>query len=76
MIPTLCITDDADEEAVADVFVRVNSGGKNLNEKVLFSTTPIRNLFSPGASGTRSAIEKHHLFPKEYLPLIGIVSVL
>lgn len=74
MIPTLCITDDADEEAVADVFVRVNSGGKNLNEKVLFSTTPIRNLFSPGASGTRSAIEKHHLFPKEYLPLIGIVD--
>lgn len=45
-----------------------------LGTKVLFSTTPIRNLFSPGASGTRSAIEKHHLFPKEYLPLIGIVD--
>lgn len=43
-----------------------------LGTRVMFSTIPIRNLFSPGASGTRSAIEKHHLFPKEYLPSIGI----
>ena len=45
-----------------------------LGTKVMFSTTPIRNLFSPGASGTRSAIEKHHLFPKGYLPSIGITD--
>ena len=32
MIPTLAITQDADEEDVADIFVRVNSGGKSLNE--------------------------------------------
>ena len=31
-VPTLEISDDADEEAVADIFVRVNSGGKALGE--------------------------------------------
>ena len=45
-----------------------------LGTKVLFSTTPIRNLFSPGASGTRSAIEKHHLFPKELSTVLRSIS--
>lgn len=39
---------------------------------MLFSFVPIRNLFAPGASGTKTAIEKHHLFPKAWLSRKGI----
>ena len=42
-----------------------------LGIKGLFSAVPVRNLFSPGASGTKSAVEKHHLYPKAYLPTLG-----
>lgn len=37
-LPTLKITAKADEEAVADIFVRVNSGGQNLTEKNFIET--------------------------------------
>ncbi|MDR3085582.1 MAG: DUF262 domain-containing protein [Christensenellaceae bacterium] len=43
-----------------------------LDSKVLFSTLHTRELFSPAASGTKSALERHHLFPKAYLERIGI----
>jgi len=43
-----------------------------LDMKAMFSTMPVRGLFSPGAGGTKSAVEKHHLFPKAYLSRIGI----
>lgn len=33
-LPTLRISAKADEESVADIFVRVNSGGQNLTEKI------------------------------------------
>lgn len=42
-----------------------------LNINAMFSTVAMRSLFSPGSGGNRSAIEKHHLFPKAYLPGIG-----
>ena len=42
-----------------------------LNVKALFSTLRVRELYAPGSSGTRSSVEKHHLWPKEYLPTIG-----
>ena len=32
----------------------------------------MRQLLSPGIGGKKSAIEKHHLFPKAYLKSIGI----
>ncbi|MDR1854162.1 MAG: DUF262 domain-containing protein [Azoarcus sp.] len=38
----------------------------------LFSTLHTRELFSFASSGTKSALEKHHLFPKAYLKSIGI----
>jgi hypothetical protein len=31
-------------------------------------------LFSPTANGTKSALERHHLFPKAYLARIGITD--
>ena len=42
-----------------------------LNVRALFSNLRVRELFSPGASGTKSSVEKHHLWPKAYLPTIG-----
>ena len=37
-LPTLSISSKADEEDVADIFVRVNSGGQNLTEKNFIET--------------------------------------
>lgn len=37
-LPTLKISAQADEEDVAEIFVRVNSGGQNLNEKNFIET--------------------------------------
>lgn len=37
-LPTLKINSKADEEDVADIFVRVNSGGQNLTEKNFIET--------------------------------------
>jgi hypothetical protein len=45
-----------------------------LNSKVLFSTLHTRELFSPTSDGTKTALERHHLFPKAYLARIGIVD--
>ena len=42
-----------------------------LDVKALFSNILVKNLFGPGSSGSRSAVEKHHLFPKAYLSGIG-----
>lgn len=43
-----------------------------LGAKVLFSTLTTRELFSPAATGTKNALERHHLFPKAYLGKTGI----
>lgn len=43
-----------------------------LDAKVLFSTLHTRELFSPTSDGTKTALERHHLFPKAYLARIGI----
>lgn len=45
-----------------------------LDIKALFSNVLIKNLFGPGASGSRNAVEKHHLFPKSYLTDIGFTT--
>ena len=39
---------------------------------MLFSTTSLSNMFSVGVNGTKNAIDKHHIFPKNYLSKIGI----
>lgn len=42
-----------------------------LNTPMLFSNTPVSKYFILGSSGTKSAIDKHHIFPKHYLTGIG-----
>ena len=45
-----------------------------LGAKVLFSTLTTQKLFSPSATGTKNALERHHLFPKAYLGKIGLTD--
>lgn len=45
-----------------------------LDAKVLFSQLHTRELFLPGSSGSKNALERHHLFPKAYLAQIGITD--
>lgn len=45
-----------------------------LNTPMLFSNTPVSKYFVLGSSGTKNAIDKHHIFPKHYLTGIGFDS--
>ena len=45
-----------------------------LNTPMQFSNTPISKYFVLGASGTKNAIDKHHIFPKKYLTDIGYTN--
>ena len=46
-----------------------------LNTPMLFSNTPVSKYFIIGSSGTKQAIDKHHIFPKNYLATeLGISS--
>ena len=45
-----------------------------LNTRMLFSNTPISKYFVLGASGTKNAIDRHHIFPKNYLKNNGFES--
>ena len=38
---------------------------------MLFSTSTLAAKMLPGASGVKKAIDKHHIFPKQYLSEIG-----
>lgn len=42
-----------------------------LGTPMLFSTSPLAQYFAIGASGKKNAIDKHHIFPKNYLTKIG-----
>ena len=42
-----------------------------LGTPMLFSTSPLSKYFVLGASGNKSSIDKHHIFPKHYLEKIG-----
>ena len=45
-----------------------------LDAKALFSNMKLNDLFDPGVKGTKSPVERHHLFPKAYLSSIGITG--
>jgi hypothetical protein len=45
-----------------------------LGHNILFSTTPLSSIFIPGSSGSKSALDKHHIFPKNYLAGLGITN--
>lgn len=42
-----------------------------LHYNVLFSTIPTIAFLTPGTSGLKSALDVHHIFPKNYLSQIG-----
>jgi hypothetical protein len=43
-----------------------------LEARVLFSIAKVAELLDPGMHANRSAIERHHLFPKGYLATLGM----
>lgn len=43
-----------------------------LDARVLFSKLKVAELLDPASKAYRGALEKHHLFPKDYLKSIGI----
>lgn len=45
-----------------------------LNAKVLFSNMKVEELMDPAIRGVKSAIERHHIFPRAYLQRIGYES--
>lgn len=42
-----------------------------LGTNILFSSSPLAKYFLAGSSGKKNAIDKHHIFPKNYLTSIG-----
>ena len=47
---------------------------RRLGAKVLFSTAPLSQLLLMGSSGSKKALDKHHLFPDNYLKSRGYLS--
>lgn len=46
-----------------------------LSTPTLFGTTPLSHYFQPGANSNRKkSIDRHHIFPKNYLTKIGYTS--
>ncbi|MCW5631813.1 MAG: DUF262 domain-containing protein [Rubrivivax sp.] len=46
-----------------------------LGAKALFSKSPVVDLLDPPAQGQKKALERHHLFPRQYLKKHGVDSV-
>ena len=46
-----------------------------LGARALFSKSPVSDLLDPPALGQKSALERHHLFPRQHLKKLGIESV-
>ena len=42
-----------------------------LNTNLLFGNSPISKFFMPGTSGTKNAMDRHHIFPKAWLSKQG-----
>lgn len=46
-----------------------------LDADVLFSPMKIASMIDPAVVGTKSALERHHLFPRAYLESIGVTDL-
>lgn len=46
-----------------------------LGARALFSKSAVADLLDPPAQGQKKALERHHLFPKQYLKTLGIEGV-
>lgn len=55
-------------------YLRTTAALNIVNAKALFSTLTIKELLDPDVQAKKSAIEKHHLFPKNYLEQQGITE--
>ncbi len=45
-----------------------------LEAKALFSNQKVADFVDPISQGTKSGVERHHLFPRAYLPKVGITE--
>lgn len=45
-----------------------------LDAKVLFSKLSVHDLLDPAVKSKKSAVDRHHLFPKGYLKTLGLTS--
>jgi hypothetical protein len=45
-----------------------------LDAKALFSNQKVADFVDPISQGTKSGVERHHLFPRAYLPKVGITE--
>jgi hypothetical protein len=46
-----------------------------LDAKVLFSTMTVREMLEPSTRSSKASVERHHLFPRNYLKSIGYESI-
>jgi len=46
-----------------------------LDARALFSKVPVSQLLDPTMQGPHAAVERHHLFPKGYLKMLGITEL-
>jgi len=46
-----------------------------LDARALFSKLKVADLLDPSIQAPRAAVERHHLFPKEYLKTLGITEI-
>lgn len=60
--------------AIAPVWYGYIASQIVLNNPMLFSTSALTTYLLPGTSGTKNAIDKHHIFPKNYLTQIGYTT--
>ena len=45
-----------------------------LGTPMLFSTAPLSKFLFPGANGSKNTIDRHHIFPKHYLEVLGYMD--
>lgn len=60
--------------AISPVWYGYVASQEVLNNPMLFSTSTLTAYLIPGASGTKNAIDKHHIFPKNYLTKLGYTT--
>lgn len=69
-LPTDLATSSARSPSLFAYFAALNI----LDARVLFSDHKVSDLMDPANNSTRSALERHHLFPREHLKGIGITE--
>jgi hypothetical protein len=72
---TITLPDDLDSASYYSPTLFAYHAALNiLNAPALFSTLTIKELLDPGVQANKAAVERHHLFPKNYLNQNGITD--